>query len=69
MSKTGDIIETITNNGYRITALQSFTLDPTSASEFLEVYKGVVPEYSTMISEFTAGMLIALEVFLLASFI
>lgn len=41
---------------------QSFTLDNASAGEFLEVYKGVVPEYPAMVAALTAGTTIALEV-------
>lgn len=32
-------------NGFIITAMQLFHLDKKSAEEFLEVYKGVVPEF------------------------
>ncbi len=42
---------------YVITALQMFSLDAVNASEFLEVYKGVVPpgEFSSMLDELTSG--------------
>ena len=41
-----------------ITALQMFSLDNVNATEFLEVYKGVVPpgEFSGMLDELTAGI-------------
>jgi nucleoside-diphosphate kinase len=47
-----------------MTAVQMFTLSPTEAGEFLEVYKGVVPpgEFSSMVDEMTAGPCIAVEV-------
>lgn len=40
-----------------VTALQMFSLDAVNASEFLEVYKGVVPpgEFSGMLDELTSG--------------
>lgn len=42
---------------YVITALQMFSLDAVNASEFLEVYKGVVPsgEFGSMLDELTSG--------------
>ncbi len=43
-----------------ITALQMFSLDAVNASEFLEVYKGVVPpgEFGSMLDELTSGQLL-----------
>lgn len=40
-----------------ITALQMFSLDAVNATEFLEVYKGVLPpgEFSSMLDELTSG--------------
>ena len=40
-----------------VTALQMFSLDTVNATEFLEVYKGVVPpgEFSGMLDELTSG--------------
>lgn len=45
---------------YVITALQMFSLDAVNASEFLEVYKGVVPpgEFGSMLDELTSGQLL-----------
>ena len=42
---------------YVVTALQMFSLDAVNATEFLEVYKGVVPpgEFSGMLDELTSG--------------
>ncbi|KAL0269938.1 UNVERIFIED_CONTAM: hypothetical protein PYX00_007513 [Menopon gallinae] len=58
----GKIIKTIVENGFKITAMELMTMDTTTAEEFLEVYKGVVPEYSAMVVQFTSGPLLALEV-------
>eukprot|EP00048_Salpingoeca_helianthica_P023863 m.27788 g.27788 ORF g.27788 m.27788 type:complete len:382 (+) comp9040_c0_seq1:1572-2717(+) len=58
----GRIIDAVVQKGFRLGALQSFTLDTASASEFLEVYKGVVAEYPAMVAALTAGTSIALEV-------
>jgi nucleoside-diphosphate kinase len=59
---SGDIISTIMAQGYEISAMQTFILERASASEFLEVYKGVVQDYSTHVDEFTTGIVIAMEV-------
>lgn len=58
----GKIIDSIVQKGFRLGAIQSFTLDTASATEFLEVYKGVVAEYPAMVAALTAGTSIALEV-------
>jgi len=57
----GKIWQTVVDAGYQVTAAQSFALDRTAATEFLEVYKGVVPEYVSMVAELTSGRLLALE--------
>ena len=36
----GDILSTILDAGFEISAIQSFTLNRVMAEEFLEVYKG-----------------------------
>ena len=41
----GAIIDTILHEGFDITGAQLFRLTRGEAEEFLEVYKGVVPEY------------------------
>ena len=42
---TGKIIDAILKEKYVITDLELFQLDRVNAEEFLEVYKGIVPEY------------------------
>ncbi|KAL3130446.1 hypothetical protein ABBQ38_008268 [Trebouxia sp. C0009 RCD-2024] len=58
----GQIISKIQQE-YVVTALQMFSLDAVNATEFLEVYKGVVPpgEFSGMLDELTSGPFIAME--------
>lgn len=46
----GSILNFINENNFRITAMEMFNLDVSTAEEFLEVYKGVVPEYSVSIN-------------------
>lgn len=48
--------------GFEISAIQIFQLDRANAEEFLEVYKGVVQEYSGMIDQLITGPCIALEI-------
>lgn len=67
--QTGQIIQDILNNGYKISDLELFHLDHASAEEFLEVYKGVVPEYHVkflltqlMLNQLTAGPCIVMEI-------
>ena len=48
--------------GFAMTGAASFTLDRVDAVEFLEVYKGVVPEFAAMVDELTSGAFVAMEV-------
>ncbi|XP_027002738.1 nucleoside diphosphate kinase 7 isoform X2 [Tachysurus fulvidraco] len=59
---TGKILSSITEAGFEISALQMFNMDPANAEEFLEVYKGVVTEYTSMVSELCSGPCMALEI-------
>ena len=52
----------ITEAGFRVGAAQMFTLEKVNAEEFLEVYKGVVHEYSAMVAELISGPCLALEI-------
>lgn len=58
----GNIIDAILRLGFDISAMELFTLDKTAAEEFLEVYKGVLPEYFQLVEQFVAGPLIACEI-------
>ena len=42
--------------------MEMFSLDRANAEEFLEVYKGVVTEYSQMVAELCSGPILAIEV-------
>ncbi|XP_066521683.1 nucleoside diphosphate kinase 7 isoform X2 [Hoplias malabaricus] len=59
---TGRILNSITEAGFDISALQMFSLDRANAEEFLEVYKGVVTEYTSMVAELCSGPCMALEI-------
>lgn len=45
----GDIIHAIMECKFNITGMEMFSLDLANAAEFLEVYKGVVPDFSVSI--------------------
>ncbi|KAI1899645.1 hypothetical protein AGOR_G00063920 [Albula goreensis] len=59
---TGKILASITKAGFEISALQMFTMERANAEEFFEVYKGVVDEYTSMVSELCSGPCMALEI-------
>ena len=46
---------------FEVTGAAVACLDRAEAAQFLEVYKGVVPEYGHAVEELTAGPLLALE--------
>ena len=52
----------IVQAGYEISAVDSFQFDKRQSEEFLEVYKGVVPEYPDQVIEFCSGLAVCLEV-------
>jgi nucleoside-diphosphate kinase len=60
--KAGKIIDQILSEGFEISALQLFFLDKATSEEFLEVYRGVLPEFSSVANHMTNGPSIALEV-------
>ena len=61
-NQAGKIIDRILEEGFEISAMQTFFLDRATAEEFLELYKGVVPDYSAMIDQMVSGPCIALEI-------
>lgn len=58
----GKVIDKILDEGFEISAMQSFFLDRATAEEFFELYKGVLPDFSAMIDQIVSGPCIALEV-------
>jgi nucleoside-diphosphate kinase len=59
--KLGDVVSAILE-GFVINALKMCHLERINCEEFLEVYKGVVPEYESMIMQLTSGPCVALEI-------
>ncbi len=58
----GKIIEILLCEGFEISCMEMFYLDKTTAEEFFEVYKGVLPEYSAIIEHITSGPIIVMEI-------
>jgi nucleoside-diphosphate kinase len=46
---TGKIIDRILEEGFEISAIQTFFLDRSTCEDFFELYKGILPEYSYLI--------------------
>jgi nucleoside-diphosphate kinase len=60
--QAGEVINTILSEGFEISAMQMFNLDKPTAEEFLEIYRGVLPEYIPTCEAMTCGPSIVLEV-------
>jgi len=58
----GKIIDILLAQGFEISAMEMFYLNKTTAEEFFDVYKGVLPEYAGIIEHISSGPIIALEV-------
>ncbi|XP_074042251.1 nucleoside diphosphate kinase homolog 7 isoform X2 [Leptinotarsa decemlineata] len=58
----GNIITSITDSHFKVTAAQMFHLSNANADEFLEVYKGVVSDYNALLLSFLDGPCVALEI-------
>ena len=58
----GQIIDAILEEGFEISAMEMFNLDKPTAEEFLEIYRGVLPEYIPTTEQMTTGPCIVLEV-------
>lgn len=58
----GGIIDDIQAAGYVISAMQQFCVNSFISSEFLEIYKGVLPEYNAMVAELQSGPCVVMEV-------
>lgn len=60
--QVGLIIDQIISQGYEVSAVTTVHFDKVQAEEFLEVYKGVVPEYQDHVIHLCSGLSVALEV-------
>jgi nucleoside-diphosphate kinase len=50
------------DEGFEISAMEIFNLDRPTADEFFELYKGIVPEYSSMVDHMISGPCLVLEI-------
>ncbi len=57
----GNILDDILNSGFQIFSMKSLNFTKSQAEEFLEVYRGVAPEYHDHVLQFISGTSIALE--------
>lgn len=62
VSGAGEIVSRILAEGFEISAMCLWHLDKAGAEEFLEVYKGVLPEYHDMVAQLGAGACLVMEV-------
>eukprot|EP01062_Namystynia_karyoxenos_P065980 TRINITY_DN60002_c0_g1_i1.p1 TRINITY_DN60002_c0_g1~~TRINITY_DN60002_c0_g1_i1.p1 ORF type:complete len:375 (+),score=129.64 TRINITY_DN60002_c0_g1_i1:74-1126(+) len=51
----GEILQSILDEGFEISALRLIHLTKMDAEDFLEVYKGVVPEYAAIVEQLSAA--------------
>lgn len=58
----GPILSQIIAQGYEVSCARSLQFDRAQAEEFLEVYKGVVPEYADHVLQLCSGLCVALEI-------
>ena len=53
--QAGLIIDAILEEGFEISAIQMFNMDKPTAEEFFEIYKGVLPEFTSIIDQMVIG--------------
>ncbi|XP_055480583.1 nucleoside diphosphate kinase 7 isoform X2 [Psammomys obesus] len=58
----GKILMAIRDACFNISAIQMFNMDRANVEEFYEVYKGVVSEYTEMVTELYSGPCVAIEI-------
>jgi len=60
--KLGQVIDRILGEGFEISALKMWSLPKSIVEEFLEVYRGILPEYHDVVCELASGPVVAMEV-------
>lgn len=58
----GKILDAIISQGYEVSAIQMLHFNQVQATEFLEVYDGVLPTYHDHVVQLAAGPSVALEI-------
>ncbi|ORX63586.1 nucleoside diphosphate kinase [Anaeromyces robustus] len=58
----GEIIIAIIKGGFEINDIQLFNLETSNATEFLEVYRGLMPTFTDHVNELISGASVAMEI-------
>eukprot|EP00826_Nyctotherus_ovalis_P050183 TRINITY_DN612_c0_g2_i12.p1 TRINITY_DN612_c0_g2~~TRINITY_DN612_c0_g2_i12.p1 ORF type:complete len:282 (-),score=71.56 TRINITY_DN612_c0_g2_i12:268-1113(-) len=58
----GKIIDMVLEEGFEISALEMYKLNKTTAEEFFDVYKEVLPEYTPIVEHIITGPVVVMEV-------
>ncbi|KAJ9460936.1 Nucleoside diphosphate kinase [Diplonema papillatum] len=58
----GAIVDAINTEGFEISAFRCLTMDKADAADFMEVYKGVVAEYTKLVEQLSSGPCWVMEV-------
>lgn len=66
--KLGAIVDCIQEAGFGISGLEVIRFDRVKASEFHEVYNGVLYDFADMVTQLQSGPSVALEISMLAFF-
>ena len=59
----GKILDVVMSHGFECTDLHMLKVSREDAAEFLEVYKGIVSDYHSMVEQLSSGKCIALYFF------
>lgn len=62
VSVGGEIVNRILEEGFEISALLLLPMEKATAQEFIDVYKGVLPEYHDMVDQLCSGPCLVMEV-------
>jgi len=58
----GPIVDKILSEGFEVSAMRLLNLPKNIVEEFLEVYRGILPEYHGLIEELSSGFCLVMEV-------
>lgn len=58
----GDVLDAILSNGCEISAMQLFHLDRSSAEEFYEIYRGILPDLNAVVDHLCSGPILVMEI-------
>ncbi|CAD7941764.1 unnamed protein product [Amoebophrya sp. A120] len=58
----GPIVDRILEEGFEISAMKLWTLEKNLAEEFMEVYRGILPEYHDLVEELASGPALVMEI-------